>query len=133
MTIEYTDEITQDLLDEFDKWLVEQYDIEPDETFTSGTELLDNIWPTIIKLGGSSASLIIETINMLSLRYYEESLVDTDLECDIGTPECYEQWLGSNLPYYNEGDDFEADSYNHEEAINLSRSLAKMITVENIY
>jgi hypothetical protein len=133
MTIEYTDEITQGLLDEFDKLLVEQYDIKPDETYTSETELLDNSWPTIVKLGGSSASLIIEIINTLSLRYYEESLIDTDLECDIGTPECYEQWLESNLPYYDEGDDFEADSYNHEEAINSARSLSRMITVENIY
>jgi hypothetical protein len=71
MTIEYTDEITQGLLDEFDKLLVEQYDIKPDETYTSETELLDNSWPTIVKLGGSSASLIIEIINTLSLRYYE--------------------------------------------------------------
>jgi len=130
MTIEYTDVITQDLLDKFDKLLVKQYGIEPDKIFKSGTELLDNSWPTIIKLGGSLASLIIEIINTISLWYYEESLIDTDLECVIGTSECYEQWLESNLPYYEEVDD--SDSYNHEDAIDSVRSLVRMITVDDI-
>lgn len=138
MTIEYTGLITQGLLDEFDKLLVEQYNIEPDETFTSGTEWVEStqnggeIWPKTLKLRGSTASSIIEIINMLSLRDYEESLIGTERECDIGESECYDDWLESNLPYYEEGDDYEADSYNHEQAIDSARALARMITVDDI-
>ncbi len=138
MIIEYTDLISQELLDEFDKLLVEQYDIEPDEIFTSGTNWVERtqngseIWPHTLKLGGSSASSIIDIINTLSLRDYEEALIGTERECDIGESECYEDWLESNLPYYEEIDDYEADSYNHEEAIDSARSLARMVTVDDM-
>ena len=138
MTIEYTDFITQGLLDQFDKLLVEQYDIEPDDIFTSGTEWVEStpdggcIWPKTLKLGGSSASSIIDIINTLSLRDYEELLIGTERECDIGESECYEDWLESNLPYYEEVDDYDSDSYNHEEAIDSARSLARMVTVDDI-
>jgi hypothetical protein len=138
MIIEYTDLITKDLLDEFDKWLVEQYDIEPNEIFTAGTEWVERtqnggkIWPSILKLGGTSASSIIEIINMISLRDYEEALIGTERECDIGESECYEDWLESNLPFYEEVDDYDDDTYNHEEAIDSARSLARMVTVDDI-
>jgi hypothetical protein len=138
MIIEYTDLITKDLLDEFDKWLVEQYDIEPNEIFTAGTEWVERtqnggeIWPSILKLGGTSASSIIEIINMISLRDYEEALIGTERECDIGESECHEDWLESNLPFYEEVDDYDDDTYNHEEAIDSARSLARMVTVDDI-
>jgi hypothetical protein len=138
MIIEYTDLITKDLLDEFDKWLVEQYDIEPNEIFTAGTEWVERtqnggeIWPSILKLGGTSASSIIEIINMISLRDYEEALIGTERECNIGESECYEDWLESNLPFYEEVDDYDDDTYNHEEAIDSARSLARMVTVDDI-
>ena len=138
MIIEYTDLITKDLLDEFDKWLVEQYDIEPDEIFTAGTQWVERtqnggeMWPSILKLGGTSANSIIEIINMISLRDYEEGLIGTERECDIGESECYEDWLESNLPFYEEVDDYDDDTYNHEEAIDSARYLARMITVDDI-
>jgi hypothetical protein len=136
MTYEFSNMISQSDLDELDVLLKEQYCLEPDETYYNsnhGHESSPNggsLWPEVIKLNSKSSPEIIEMLNTLSLRCYEEHFVGTDEEEFIGTEECYDQWLESNYHYYSESDSIDCDYYDHEDVIDSIRFVSKTISAD---
>ena len=134
MSIEFYEVVTKKCVDELDKLLKEQYDLEPNEVYCNENHLFEQLpyggsmWPKIVELNSKSSDDIIEMLNKLSLRDYETSLIGTEAEHLIGTEECYDRWGESNCHHYNEGGD--SESYFHENVLDDVRFAIKRVEVD---